>query len=212
MATVARWHWLRALRPFPILAVFAVGELGSTTCNVPRQTGAVWRRREGTKTRQALSLHDDASSCSGVTNGTFVVSQSIHISEVDTGVQVLRELTSLPAEPFGYIHHIVVDSRGNVIVADSVNCCVLVLDPHLSSRRVIIDQHQLNNEQTGRLCYEEQSGQLLVVSTNSMDVTAGWCYSTSEKRVAIYDVLRRLTKSPTELPIAFRRIWAVVLL
>jgi len=71
MATVARWHWLRALRPFPILAVFAVGEIGSTTCIVPLQTGADWRRREDTKTRQALSLHDDASSCSGVTNGNF---------------------------------------------------------------------------------------------------------------------------------------------
>jgi len=47
-------------------------------------------------------------------------------------------------------------------VADYDNGRILLLDAHLSLRRVIIDDRQLNYKPPVCLCYREQSGQLLV--------------------------------------------------
>ena len=61
-----------------------------------------------------------------------------------------------------FVLHVAVDSHGNIFVADYDNLRILLLDAHLTLRRVIIDEHQLNYKRPRRLCYREQSGQLLV--------------------------------------------------
>ena len=100
--------------------------------------------------------------------GTFIVSHRNarllypwQVSEVNTGGEVLRQFTaSLPSSPC-LPAHIAVDSHGNVVLADSGNR-ILLLDAHLTLRRVITDEHQLKYKTPQRLCYREQSGQLLV--------------------------------------------------
>jgi len=115
--------------------------------------------------------------------GTFIVSlvntqlKQWQVVEVNTGGKVLRQfsgsrLTSLRLTP-----HVAVDSRGNIFVADCDNCHILLLDNHLSLRRVIIDEHQLNDDQPWRLCYREDKGQLLVGLWGS--------------RMAVFDVICR---------------------
>jgi len=100
--------------------------------------------------------------------GTFVVSlcntqlRQHQVVEVNTGGEVQRQFSGLPLLPLGWTPHVAVDSHGNILVADASNRHILLLDAHLSLRRVIIDEHQLNYEQPWRLCYREQSGQLLV--------------------------------------------------
>jgi len=103
------------------------------------------------------------------------------VSEVSTEGQVLREFSG----SLGVPQHIAVDRQGNIfvaIVADSDKHHILLLDAQLALRRVIIDERQLNNRTPFRLCYLEQSGQLLV------------CRHTGDFRdcaVAVFDVLRR---------------------
>ena len=58
--------------------------------------------------------------------------------------------------------HIAVDRQGNIFVADYDYRRILLLDAQLALRRVIIDARQLNGRRPRRLCYTEQSGQLLV--------------------------------------------------
>ena len=62
------------------------------------------------------------------------------------------------------IPHIAVDSKGNVIVADCENRRILLLDSQLVYRHIILNESQLKYEQPERLCYLEQSRQLLVLS------------------------------------------------
>jgi len=113
---------------------------------------------------------------------TFIVSHynteldRHQISEVNTDGHVLRQFTGSRLSPLGSTQHIVIDSRGNVLVADNHNRRILLLDAQLKLRRVIIDEHQLSYQRPRRLCYREQTGQLLV----------GLVYS-----VAVFDVLRR---------------------
>jgi len=113
-------------------------------------------------------------------SGTFIVSHSnkqldqYQVSEVNTAGQVLRQFSGSLGEP----QRIAADSRGNIIVADRDYRHILLLDAKLALRRVIMDERQLNYKQPLRLCYMEQSGQLLV----------GFFYS---KGVAVFDVLRR---------------------
>jgi len=116
--------------------------------------------------------------------GTFIVSHEntldqCQVSEVDTGGQVLRQFSGSRLLPLGRAYHVAVDSQGNIFVADYGTGHILMLNSKLALRRVIIDEHQLNYKPPFRLCYNEQSGQLLVGSgLNSEDV-------------AVFDVLRR---------------------
>jgi len=111
---------------------------------------------------------------------TFIVGHSntqltqFQVSEVSTEGQVLRQFSGSLSWPL----HIAVDRQGNIFVADWANRHILLLDAQLSLRRVIIDARQLNDRTPRRLCYTDQSGQLLIASGifNS---------------VAVFDVLQR---------------------
>ena len=100
--------------------------------------------------------------------GTFVVSrfdkqlEQCDVVEVNTGDEVLRQFSGSRLPSLGRTTHVAVDSHGNIFVADGQNHRILLLDDHLSLRRVIIDEHQLNYKQPQRLCYREDKGQLLV--------------------------------------------------
>jgi len=113
-------------------------------------------------------------------SGTFILSHRIidrdqnQVSEVNTEGQVLRQFSG----SLGWCPSIAADSHGNIIVADMLYRRILLLDAKLALRRVIIDERQLNYKQPVRLCYMEQSGQLLV----------GFFYSIG---VEVFDVLRR---------------------
>jgi len=116
--------------------------------------------------------------------GTFIVShrdtqlKQSQVSEVDTGGQVLRQFSGSRLIPLGGTTHIAVDSQGNIFVAaDWHTGRILLLDSQLTLHRVIIDEHQLNYKRPRRLCYSEQSGQLLV--------------GFGEGDVSVFDVLRR---------------------
>ena len=87
------------------------------------------------------------------------------ISEVNTDGQVLRQFTGSRLSSLGFTPHVAIDSHGNILVADFRKGRILLLDAQLKLRRLIIDEHQLNYEpgvRTCRLCYREQTGQLLV--------------------------------------------------
>ena len=111
--------------------------------------------------------------------GTFIVSykntqqKQCQVSEVNTEGHVLFQFTG----SLGLTPHIAVDSQGNIFVADHDNRRILLLDAQLALRHVIIEGHQLNNEVPQRLCYMEQSGQLLV--------------GFARRDVAVFDVLQR---------------------
>jgi len=100
--------------------------------------------------------------------GTFIVShyndelEQGHVSEVNTGGDVLRQFSGSHLPSLGETPHVAVDSHGNILVADWYNHRILLLDGHLKLLRDVVDQHQLNYEVPWRLCYIEQSGQLLV--------------------------------------------------
>jgi len=110
--------------------------------------------------------------------GTFVVAyrntqlHQYQVSEVNTEGQVLRQFSG----PLNVPVYIAVDSQGHILVTDSHNRRILLLDAQLALRRVIIDEHQLNDEWPFRFRYVEQSGQLLVGFFRS---------------VAVFDVLQR---------------------
>jgi len=94
------------------------------------------------------------------------------LSEVGAGGEVLRQFS---AAHLGRIQHVAGDSRGHAFVA--VDGRVLLLDAQLALRRVVVDEHRLSNKKPRRLCYVEQSGQLLVVL--------------GRRSVAVFDVFRR---------------------
>jgi len=108
--------------------------------------------------------------------GTFIVGhentqlKQDQVSEVNTGSEVLRQFTGSRLPSLGWPDHVAVDSHGNIFVADRDNHRILLLDAHLTLRRVIIDEHQLNYKGPYRLCYREQSGQLLVGFDDSVSV------------------------------------------
>jgi len=113
-------------------------------------------------------------------SGTYIVGNrntqldQPQVSEVNTEGRVLRQFSG---SPLGQFLHIAADSRGNIIVADGKYRHILLLDAKLALRRVIMDEHQLNYGPPFRLCYMEQSGQLLV--------------GLGDSSVAVFDVLRR---------------------
>ena len=108
--------------------------------------------------------------------GTFIVSHlntqldQYQVSEVNTGGEMLRQFTGSRLSSLGRPQHVAVDSHGNIFVADYNNHRILLLDAHLTLRRVIIDEHPLNSSEPLRLCYREQSGQLLVGYFDSVSV------------------------------------------
>ena len=95
------------------------------------------------------------------------------VSEVSTEGQVLRQFS----DSLYCAINIVVERQGNIIVADLGKHHILLLDAQLALRRVIIDASQLNGRRPCRLCYTEQSGQLLV--------------GFEKGGVAVFDVLQR---------------------
>jgi len=99
------------------------------------------------------------------------------VSEVNTAGEVLRQFSGSRLPSLGETSHVAVDSRGNIFLADYDNRRILLLDAQLRLRRVIVDDHQLNYGPR-RLCYREQTGQLLVGFYD-------------QKSVAVFDVLRR---------------------
>ena len=100
-------------------------------------------------------------------SGSFVVShdniqlKQYQISEVNTAGEVLRQFSGSRLSSLGFTPHMAVDSDGNIFLADFDNHHILLLDAQLTLRGVIIDKHQLNYK-PWRLCYREQTGQLLV--------------------------------------------------
>jgi len=96
---------------------------------------------------------------------TFVVSRlnlqlnQHQIVEVNNVGEVLRQFSGQRLSSLGRTRHIAVDSRGNILVADCDNSCIMLLDSRLTLRRTIINKL---NYKPWRLCYNEQSGQLLV--------------------------------------------------
>jgi len=111
--------------------------------------------------------------------GTFIVAHrnrqlnQDQVSEVSTEGQVLRQFS-------GHSQHIAVDRQGNIFVADSDmrdNGRILLLDGQLALRRVIVNQRQLSDRLPRRICYTDQSGQLLIGFFGG--------------GVAVFDVLRR---------------------
>ena len=114
--------------------------------------------------------------------GKFIVShwnprlKQYQVSEVQTDGKALRQFSGSCLQTLGWTPHVAVDSRGNIIVANYHHRNVLLLGAQLKLRRVIIDEDQLNGKKPRRLCYREQSGQLLVGR---------------ESGVAVFDVLHR---------------------
>ena len=115
---------------------------------------------------------------------TFIVSHynmqlnQCQISEVNTDGQELRQFIGSRLSPLGFTPHITIDSHGNVFVVERDDHRILLLDAQLRLRRVIIDEHQLNDNRPYRLCYREPTGQLLV----GFD---------EDTKVVVFDVLRR---------------------
>jgi len=78
------------------------------------------------------------------------------VRKVNTAGQVINCSPALDSIP-----HMAVDSKGNVLVAYP-ECQILLIGPELRQWHAIVDENQLSYEQPMRLCYIEQSGQLLV--------------------------------------------------
>jgi len=116
--------------------------------------------------------------------GTFIVSldntqlKQDQVVEVNTRGEVLRQFSGSRITPLSLTQHVAVNSHGNIFVADRENRHILLLDDHLSLRRIIIDEHQLNYKQPFHLCYREDKGQLLVAWHDS-------------NAVSVFDVLCR---------------------
>jgi len=95
--------------------------------------------------------------------GLLIVSHYIRekkhhlVRKVNTAGQVLNSSPALESIP-----DIAVDSKGNVLVAYPNNRQILLIGPELRQWHAIVDENQLSYEQPMRLCYIEQSGQLLV--------------------------------------------------
>jgi len=120
-----------------------------------------------------VGLPDYMEPCHAVESptATFIVGHfnaelaQCQVSEVSTEGQVLRQFSG---SSLGCPKHIAVDRQGNIFVAEHNRDWaygygrILLLDAQLTLCRVIIDGRQLNESLPWRLCYMDQSGQLLV--------------------------------------------------
>ena len=110
--------------------------------------------------------------------GTFISSswnaqlRQFQLTEFNIAGQLMRQF----GDSFPLPLDILVDSPGNVLVADPHSQHILLHDNHLSLRRVIVDEIQLNHKQPHCMHYMEQSGQLLVGLKDG---------------IVVFDVLRR---------------------
>ena len=158
------WPWNGAFEPYAVSVTS--GRLLVTQCYWPslRQYDA-----DGNKLRDVVlvgymyAYHAEESP-----TGTYIVSHYNHnldqfqVSEVDA--RTGGEMNSVDENSGSRLSFdVAVDSRGNILLADSDSCHVLLYDAHFLLRRVIVDEHQLNYKQPLRLSFREQSGQLLVV-------------------------------------------------
>jgi len=131
-----------------------------------------------------VQLPDHMRPCHAVESptGTFIVGlnntqlKQWQVVEVNTKGEVLRQFSGSRLTSLGLTEHVAVDSHGNIFVADRDNRHILLLDDHLSLRRVIIDEHQLNYEWPWRLCYREDKGQLLVGLWGRVEVFEVVCH------------------------------------
>lgn len=100
------------------------------------------------------------------THGTFMVSHAkplSQVSEVDAGSHVIRVYSG--RRQLGSPYYLALDSDGRVLVADYGRRCVLLLSSRLELERVLLDaEHHRLVERPRRLCYVEQTGQLVVSS------------------------------------------------
>jgi len=170
-------HWLDTFRP-ESLSVTSTRLLVTS-----RDTHQLIQFDEVGDELRRVQLPDDMEPWHAVESptGTFIVSRYNYeldqhdVSEVSTGGEVLRQFSGSHLLSLGLTPHVAVDSHGNILVADFSNRRILLLDAHLTLLRVVIDKHQLNDKSPRRLCYIEQSGQLLV--------------ALSDGGVAVFDVL-----------------------
>ena len=157
-------HWLDTFRP-ESLSVTSTRLLVTS-----RDTHQLIQFDEVGDELRRVQLPDDMEPWHAVESptGTFIVShynhqlEQGHVSEVNTGGEVLRQFSGSHLSPLRVTQHVAVDSHGNILVVDLHNRRILLLDAHLTLLRVVVDQHQLNYQLPLRLCYIEQSGQLLV--------------------------------------------------
>jgi len=109
--------------------------------------------------------------------GTFVMSCSDTeldldlVSLVSEDGQLIRQFSGCRLPSLRWPNLLDTDSRGKIFLADTYNRRVLLLDAQLELRRIIIDEHQLNDDESLRgLCYVEQTGHLLVAMQNTVAV------------------------------------------
>jgi len=136
-AKVSIWH---------IQNINTISDINSPVCDVIRHpsTDTVWRRWQWTET---CSTKDYTPWSHQLEHSSLVSTMKQHQL---IGVNIAGEQLRQFSRSLGYI---AVDCRGNILVADFDNRRILLLDNHLSLRRVIIDQHQLNYKWPLRLCY-----------------------------------------------------------
>jgi len=85
------------------------------------------------------------------------------VSEVDVHATVLRSFVDVK-EP----RHLSLDSEGHVLVADSGNHRILMLNSQLQLQRVLVDTNsQVKLWMPERLCYNELTSQLYVLHSSS---------------------------------------------
>jgi len=177
-----RW-WTQT--PSDTLAPWTLSVTSSRVLVTSRHTKQLMQLNDAGEELRRVPLPEYMDPCHAVESpsATFIVSHykqrqwQSHVSEVNTEGQVLRQFSGSRLSPLRFTQHIAVDSRGNIFVADWHNRRILLLDAQLALRHVIIDKHQLNYKQPRRLCYNEQSGQLMV--------------GFYEGGVAVFDVLKR---------------------
>jgi len=86
------------------------------------------------------------------------------VSEVDVHAIVLRTFTDVKRPDY-----LSSDSEGHVLVADCQNDCILLLNSQLQLQRVLVDNNfQVKLWWPRRLCYNELTSQLYVISHSSV--------------------------------------------